>query len=450
MPTIGSTVQQVGSRKPASTEDFLKILGDDTFNVLMGVEARSRQEGPLDQKLDQLEQGITEAMTKKDETLKRARLQIVEADAAKLREAVAKEEQDLAVAMVGLRELMDQLGVDYTALTQPTSEETAIVTRASAAVRQAEFDLQLVGRGLFGWYRKGHKLAQANLALAEARSRLESAEVESKRLARSRLMNATLDRSLSHYTTQVARVIDIMTNRKKDIEVQLAGVSKRRQQALEMKQQASRRVEELDLNLNELEQGLKLAEQELAGLTHGSSQHVAKETEVSNLRNRVETIRGDRNTALAVFQSKERFAEELQIHETTQRKLRDNQTIWIAILRSDTQERLTTFASRLEAMKGMADQQVAQGMDQIGTEIDGRNAETLARIGATSDRIRMDMVEAHPERVRRILNAAGAQAEAIARLRERELEAIAAFRDHYGIDPKATSFFSFEEAPASA
>jgi hypothetical protein len=157
----------------------------------------------------------------------------------------------------------------------------------------------------------------------------------------------------------------------------------------------------------------------------------------------VENVRGSRNTALALYNSKERFANELQIHETAQRKLRDNQRIWIAVLKSDTQERLVTFASRLEAMKGMSDQQVAKGMDEIGTEIDGRNAETLARVGATSDKVRQEMFEAQPARVKRILSALGAQQEAIAQMREREQLAMKAYRERYGVDPKAESFFSF-------
>ena len=210
-------------------------------------------------------------------------------------------------------------------------------------------------------------------------------------------------------------------------------------------------MERLDSQLNEMEQKLRLAEQELEGLTNGSPEHVAKESEVSDLRNKVEGVRGDRNTALAVYNSKERFAQELQIHETTQRKLFDNQRIWIAVLKSDTQERLVTFSSRLDAMKGMSDQQVAQGMDQIGTEIDGRNAEIMANIGAASDRVRIEMFEAQPLRVQRILNALGAQAEAIAGMREREQKAIDAFRNQYGISPKAASFFTYgEKAEAAA
>jgi hypothetical protein len=431
------------------TDGFMKQLEQDTFEVLMGVEQKHEvRDQALDGQMDKMEVGIQEAMEQKDKRQRQAKMAIIEGNASKLRQAVLQEEQDLAVAMVGLKEMMESIGLDYTALTEPSADELAIVTRAEAAIRQAEFGQIEAGKS---WWRKGVKIARAQQLLDYALSNLETAKTESQRLARSRLMNATLDRSLQHFTTQVARVVDIMTKRQAAIEVQLGKVAARRQQALTMKQQAAAKLTELDTKLNdEMEPKLQLALQELEGLTNGSAEYVAKESEVSQLRNEVENVRGSRNTALALYNSKERFANELQIHETAQRKLRDNQRIWIAVLKSDTQERLVTFASRLEAMKGMSDQQVAKGMDEIGTEIDGRNAETMARVGATSDKVRQEMFEAQPARVKRILSAMGAQQEAIAQMREREQAAMAEYHRRYGVDPKAESFFSFGKGDSSS
>jgi len=441
MSSAGATVQQ------KTAEGFLKQLESDTLDILMGVEQKGQQTQEFGDQMDKMEKGIEDAMVQKDERLKQARMKIIEANAAKLHQVVAQEEQDLAMAMVGLKELMERIGLDYTELTQPSENEKGIVTSAEALVRRAELDLMQAGQA---WFFKTKKSAIAQNALTSAKSNLELAKAKAQQLARQRLMNATLDKSLQHFITQVGRVVDIMTRRQQAIESQLNSVSKRRQQALQMKQTAAQKLQDLDNSLSEMEQKLQLAEQELNNFTNGSPEYVAKEAEVTNLRNQVEGVRGDRNTALAVYNSKERFAQELQIHETAQRKLRDNQRIWIAVLKSDTQERLVTFQSRLEAMKGMSDQQVAQGMDKIGTEIDGRNAEMLAQIGATSDKVRMEMFEAQPERMRRILNATGAQSEAIAAIRERENEAMKRFKDRYGIDPTGESFFSYEGRGSAA
>ena len=131
-------------------------------------------------------------------------------------------------------------------------------------------------------------------------------------------------------------------------------------------------------------------------------------------------------------------------------KLRDNQDAWITLLKSDTEERLVTFRSRLEAMKAMSDQDVAQNLDNLGTAIDKSNVDFMAKVGSASDRRRMEMVESQPERIKKIEEARAAQAEAQARIRDREHEALKQFREKYNIDPLDSSFFTYtDDAPAS-
>ena len=157
----------------------------------------------------------------------------------------------------------------------------------------------------------------------------------------------------------------------------------------------------------------------------------------------MEEFRGRRNQALVLFQSKERFAAELDVHEKSQMKLRDNQDAWITLLRSDTEERLTTFRSRLEAMKAMSDQEAAEKLDTLGSALDKSNVDFMAKVGSASDQRRMKMVESQPERIKRIEEARAAQAEAQAQIREREKVALGNFRERYGLDPLDSSFFSY-------
>ena len=126
-------------------------------------------------------------------------------------------------------------------------------------------------------------------------------------------------------------------------------------------------------------------------------------------------------------------------------KLRDNQDAWITLLRSDTEERLTTFRSRLEAMKAMSDQEAAEKLDSLGTSLDKSNVDFMAKVGSASDRRRMDMVESQPDRIKRIEEARAAQAEAQAAIREREKAALDEFRERYGLDPLDSSFFSYSK-----
>jgi cytidylate kinase len=69
----------------------------------------------------------------------------------------------------------------------------------------------------------------------------------------------------------------------------------------------------------------------------------------------------------------------------------------------------------------------------------------MVRAGAVSDEIRMKRMEKHPQRLAEVAAARAAQAEAIQRVRQREQKLIAQFKELYGIDPTASSFFSYED-----
>jgi hypothetical protein len=240
-----------------------------------------------------------------------------------------------------------------------------------------------------------------------------------------------------------------MEDRMEQIKLQVKAVTARKTSAFEAKEAAAQDLERLDVELSEKEADLRREEEDLSTHVNGTAEHSAQTQKVSDLRADVEDIRGKRNTAFTLFQSKEKFATELEIHERTQMKLRDNQKMWIVSLRSDTEERVVTFKSRLEAMKAMSDQKVAQQLDDLGAEVDQANAEFMARAGSASDRARMEKVEKHPERILEMTRVQEAQAESMSVIRKREGGAIAQFKEKYGIDPTASSFFHYAEEDGS-
>jgi cytidylate kinase len=121
--------------------------------------------------------------------------------------------------------------------------------------------------------------------------------------------------------------------------------------------------------------------------------------------------------------------------------------MWITSLRSDTEERVVTFRSRLEAQKAVSDQDVARNLDDLGAEVDQRNLEFMAAAGAASDRLRMQKIEKHPKRLQDVAAVQAAQAEAVAEVRQREQKMIQHFKEKYGIDPTESSFFHYTDAP---
>ena len=429
------------------SDDILSQLREDTDQSLSRLEAESGLQS-MESKIAELELQMDEAAKIDDEEERQIRMKVLQADFEVLRDELRKEEQDLSQAVFGLNAIMNEMGTEYEDLMQLSPEEEAVIQDAKDALAEAEKEIDNV-KATPGWkflitftYRDV-KMAEAEEGLEKAKSGIDAADVKAKKMARDRLMKASFEESLQQFMYKVDKTVKIMEERRQEIQKQLEQVAHRKKEAFRIKEEAAKLLEKLDEELNEQEAVLKSRESELDTLVNGSAEYVAVEQEISGIRAKVEELRGRRNQALVLFQSKERFAAELDVHEKSQMKLRDNQDAWITLLRSDTEERLTTFRSRLEAMKAMSDQEAAEKLDSLGTSLDKSNVDFMAKVGSASDRRRMDMVESQPDRIKRIEEARAAQAEAQAAIREREKAALEEFRERYGLDPLDSSFFSY-------
>jgi len=229
-----------------------------------------------------------------------------------------------------------------------------------------------------------------------------------------------------------------MEKRRMIISEQAKVVSIRKKEAFKIKEEAAKALEKFEADLSQVEHELQQGEDNLKTLVNGTTDYAKEETRVSDLRMKVEEVRGKRNTALALFQSKEKFAVELEVHEATQSKLRDNLLMWITALRSDTEERVVTFKSRLEAMKAMSDQDIAKQLDDIGAETDQRNVDYMAQAGSASDRIRTERLKEQPKRIRETVEALAAQIERTIQDDEEMRGLVEQFKRRYGIDPLST------------
>lgn len=433
-----------------SSEDILSALRQDTEQAISSLEKNT--EVNIEEKIASLEQQMEEAAKIEDSEERELRMGVLRADFETLRSELQQEQEDLSQAVFGLNSLMNEMGQEYEDLMEPDETEKQVIAKAEDAVKAAEAAIIKVEDApawKFLLSSREKALREARAGLEKAKTGVETAQIKVKKMARDRLMKASIEESLQQFMFKVEKTIEIMEERRKEVQKQLEAVSARKSEAFRVKEQAAELLEKLDAELNESEAALQSREAELDTMVNGSSEYVAAEKDISALRKKVEEIRGRRNQALVLFQSKERFAAELDVHEKSQMKLRDNQDAWITLLKSDTEERLVTFRSRLEAMKAMSDQDVAQNLDNLGTAIDKSNVDFMAKVGSASDRRRMEMVESQPERIRKIEEARAAQAEAQARIREREHEALAQFREKYNIDPLDSSFFTYTEDSGS-
>jgi hypothetical protein len=434
------------------SNDILSQLRADTDKSLNRLESDTGLQS-MESKIAQLEQQMEDAAQIEDEGERQIRMKVLQADFEAMRTELRQEEEDLSQAVFGLNAIMNEMGSEYEDLMELSDTEKAVVKKSKDAVAAAEAELAQV-KATPGWKfaitfsSREAKMALAEQALETAKKGIETAELQAKKMARDRLMKASFEESLQQFMYKVDKTIKIMEDRRKEIQKQLEQVVHRKSEAFRIKEAAAKLLEELDQKLNEEEATLRAKEGELDSLVNGSAEYVAVEQAISEVRAKVEEFRGRRNQALVLFQSKERFAAELDVHEKSQMKLRDNQDAWITLLRSDTEERLTTFRSRLEAMKAMSDQEAAEKLDTLGSALDKSNVDFMAKVGSASDRRRMKMVESQPERIKRIEEARAAQAEAQAQIREREKLALDNFRERYGLDPLDSSFFSYSKDEA--
>lgn len=424
------------------SDQLLSQLAGETQTAVGKLEIRNRDQTDFAARFNELEQQMDEATKVRDARERDLRMKVLSADLEELRKDAAQEERDLGQAVFGLNAVLESMGSEYMNLNQPSREEQALIDEAEAQLKEAQAKLEAANKRRFF---KERAVADAEADFKAAEARLQEATAEVRRKARQRLMSADMEASLQEFMLRVEKTIAIMERRKEEIDKQLRNVTAKKESAFKVKEEAARALERLDQELTEAEAKLLAEEDALESLVNGTSEHAQQTERISRLRAAVEDLRGRRNTAFVLFQSKEKFASELEVHERTQMKLRDNQRMWITALRSDTEERVVTFRSRLEAMKAMADQDIAKQLDDLGAEADQRNVEYMARAGAVSDEIRMRRMEKHPQRIADIANARAAQAEAISRIRERELKLIEQFKTQYGIDPTRSSFFSYPE-----
>ncbi len=423
------------------SDQLLQQLTGDTEQAVDKLSDRSQEKADVELRFSEIEKQMDEAAKIKDKNQRDIRMKVLEADLEVLRKDADQEEKDLAQAVFGLNAMLERMGKEYANLNQPDAEGQAEISEAEAELKEDEEQL---ARAQSRRFFRERAIAKAQEELEDSKQQLEEVKVQVQREARQRLMQADIETSLQEFMVRVEKTIIIMDERKTQIEGQLRSVTMKKQQAFAVKEQSARALEQLDQQLNGAEAQLKTEEEMLSSLVNGTQEHAQQTQKISTSRATVEDLRGKRNTAFVLFQSKEKFASELEVHERTQMKLRDNQRMWITALRSDTEERVVTFRSRLEAMKAMADQDIAKQLDDLGAEVDKHNVEYMARAGAVSDELRMKRMEKHPQRIAEIAAARAAQAEAIQRIRERELVMIEQFKQQYGIDPTASSFFSYE------
>lgn len=403
---------------------------------------RTLERGPSDvmSQIEDLEQKLDQAQQITDKKERDARLEILNAEMKALRQQTLQEEKDLAEAVLGLNIMIEKMGGDYDALTHLNETEQSIIDRAESTLKTAN---EGMADAQSAWFFKESRIETAQAAIDKAQQDVEDAKTEAKRRMRQRLLTHSMEESLQDFQLKVHRTVEIMKTRLVKIEEQVSAVGARKEKAFGIKEQSAKDLESAKETVEKLENQLYEAEEKLNYLENGSSEYAAQEQTVSSLKSQLEDARGQRDISLGVYQSKEKFATELEIHEAAQKKLRNNQRLWIRALESDTEERVITFQSRLEAMKASSDQEIAKQLDDLGAEVDQSNADYMAKVAVSSDKIIAEKVGSHPQRLQKMADTQAAITEHLHHADENMKKMLEDMFEKYGIDPTKSQFSNY-------
>lgn len=370
------------------------------------------------------------------------RARILKANFEQVQELQKRDQKDFAEVMFALTKIFEGIGQDYLVLEQPDESAEAIVRSAQASHRDALTNLTEAQELWFNWWfsRRDKAVAKAQQLITEAEQNIALARVKAKALARERLQNATLNVALQKLLYMSDQAIKILRDRLVSSLEQLAIVTKAKEETLADKAKAADAMTKYKTKLEGVEADLLREEEALTGLVNGTPEYAAKERQVSELKRQAEKIRGDHNTALTLFQTQERAAVEFHTHEMAWQKLIDNQRMWIVALTKETENRYRSFTSRLEAMKRVSDQEVAQHIGQAGAKVDQRNTEAMAQYTVASTRARVEFMEAHKGKLADLVHTNSALLEALQEFVRREGVVIEDLQQNWGNDPLKRTF----------
>ena len=293
---------------------------------------------------------------------------------------------------------------------------------------------------LFGY--KNRKVKNTKAELEEMVQALKAAEEEANRRYRDRLKNADIGESLNRIISQVQGMVGIVEDMIIDVEEQISALKNRKELAFETKEKASRIMEERKADVDAIEQQLKAAESELTELPNNSPEYTAQQKKIADMREQRAELKGKYNVALGIFQSKERFVDQIVIHLEAQTTTKNNLKQLIGQLKSDTEERVTTYESGLQLIQSATAQEAASIYEEAGVKTDQKITEIAAKVFVGSEKDRIERIKKQPQRLSELHKVLVAMAEATAKYKEEDAKIMDAHSKKFGID--VTETFSSE------
>jgi len=431
--------------------DLLSQLGNDKKVKELKAKIEKRKGMDILSKLDDIESKMDKAVgeSKSQEEIV---ANIIDSNFETINDDVKESEQDLQELMLHLRSMLDGAGGEFAKLQELNPDEQKIVNNAKKKLAEADEALKdAEGMSnawniLFGY--KNSKVKSSKTAIEDTQAALKTAEAEANKMYRNRLRNADMEESLHRIISQVQGMTGIIEGMVEDTDVQIQALKNRKELSFATKEKAAEVMKSRKADLESLESELKREESSILELQNNSPEYTAQEKKIADLREQRAELKGKYNIALGIFQSKERFVEQIVVHLEAQTVTKNNLKQLIGQLKSDTEERITTYESGLQLVKAATAQEAASIYEDAGAKTDQKITEIAAKVLVGSEKDRITRIKKHPKRMTELHSVLVGLAEATAKFKAQDAKLMKEHSEKFGIDISETFSFNHEEGGA--
>jgi hypothetical protein len=149
-----------------------------------------------------------------------------------------------------------------------------------------------------------------------------------------------------------------------------------------------------------------------------------------------------KNRKELAFETKEKAAR--IIHLEAQTTTKNNLKQLIGQLKSDTEERVTTYESGLQLIQSATAQEAASIYEEAGVKTDQKITEIAAKVFVGSEKDRIERIKKQPERMAALHEVLKAMAEATAKYKEEDAKIVEEHSRKFGIDVSETFSYKYE------
>ena len=431
--------------------DLLSQLGDDSKIKSLKAKLDKKKSSDILSKLDDIESKI-ETAANDNKSQEEIVANIIDSNFETINGDVKESEQDLQELMLHLRSMLDNAGGEFSKLQELNKDELEIIAKAKRELKRAE-DAFSNAEGmsnawniLFGY--KNSKIKSTKADQEREIVELKQAEVDANKSYRDRLRNADLKESLQRIISQVQGMTGIIEDMVEDTDVQIQALKNRKELSFGTKEKAAEVMKAKKAELETMEETLKREETALTELQNNSPEYTAQEKKIADLRENRAELKGKYNIALGIFQSKERFVEQIVVHLEAQTVTKNNLKQLIGQLKSDTEERITTYESGLQLVQAATAQEAASIYEDAGAKTDQKITEIAAKVLVGSEKDRIERIKKHPKRMTELHSVLVGLAEATAKFKAQDRKLMKEHSEKFGIDVSETFSFNHEEGDA--